>query len=100
MIAVDHIGPALQRLFIASAVDAVASRDLDTILVARPEIAARNAEAARRERLRADLMNAVNQRLLQLAQVNAGLGITVSRVDLVPSIPAAAKQTFDSVLIT
>ncbi len=54
MIAADHIAPALQRIFIASAVDAMAARDLDTILVARPEIASRGREAMRREQLRAD----------------------------------------------
>lgn len=99
MIAQDHVGPALQRLFIASTVDALAGRDLDTILVARPEIASRNGEAARRERLRADLVNAVNRRLQALAAQNASLGVTVSRVDLVPSIPAGAKDAFDSVLV-
>jgi regulator of protease activity HflC (stomatin/prohibitin superfamily) len=99
MIAAGHIEPALQRLFIASTVDSLATRDLDTVLVARPEIAARNAEAARRERLRSDLLNAVNRRLLDLSEKGAGLGITVSRVDLVPSIPGGAKDAFDSVLV-
>jgi len=99
MIAGEHIAPALQRLFIASTVDDVASRDLDTILVARPEIASRAREAARREHLRADLMEAVNRRLERLAEMGDGLGIRVSRVDLVPSIPAGAKEAFDSVLV-
>ncbi len=99
MVAADHVGPALQRLFIASTVDALAARDLDTVLVARPEIAARNAEAARRERLRGDLVNAVNRRLQDLADKGAGLGITVSRVDLVPAIPGGAKNAFDEVLV-
>jgi len=99
MVAVDHIAPALQRIFVASAVDSVAARDLDTILVARPEIASRGAEAMRREQLRADLLNAVNRRLENLSEQGAGLGIKLSRVDLVPSIPAGAKEAFDSVLI-
>lgn len=99
MIARDHVAPALQRLFIASTVGMVAGRDLDSILVARPEIASRNDEAARRERLRADLVNAVNQRLQALAALGASLGVTVSRVDLVPSIPGGAKDAFDSVLV-
>jgi regulator of protease activity HflC (stomatin/prohibitin superfamily) len=99
MIAADHVNAALQRLFIASTVDMLAARDLDTILVARPEIAARNDEAVRRERLRSDLVAAVNRRLEELAKNGAGLGVTVSRVDLVPSIPNGAKAAFDSVLI-
>jgi regulator of protease activity HflC (stomatin/prohibitin superfamily) len=99
MIATDHIAPALQRIFITSAVDTIAARDLDTILVARPEIASRGHEAMRREQLRADLMNAVNRRLENLDQQGAGLGIRLSRVDLVPSIPMGAKEAFDSVLV-
>jgi len=98
MIAADHVRPALQRLFIASAISVTAGRDLDSVLVARPEVASRAGEVNRRERLRADLMNAVNRRLSQLASQGAGLGITVSRVDLVPSIPAGAKAAFDNVL--
>lgn len=98
MISIDHVGPALQRLFVASTVGMLAARDLDTVLVARPEIASRNTEAMRRELLRADLMNAVNRRLQRLADQGAGLGIKVSRVDLVPSIPNGAKGAFDSVL--
>jgi regulator of protease activity HflC (stomatin/prohibitin superfamily) len=99
MIAAAHIEPALQRLFIASAVALLAGRDLDSVLVARPEIASEEAEAARRERLRSDLMSAVNRRLADLGRRGASLGINVSRVDLVPSIPAGAKQAFESVLI-
>lgn len=99
MIAQDHVAAALQRLFTASTVDALAGRDLDTILVARPEIASRNEEAARRERLRADLVSAVNRRLQSLASEGASLGVTVNRVDLVPSIPVPAKGAFDGVLV-
>jgi regulator of protease activity HflC (stomatin/prohibitin superfamily) len=43
-------------------------------------------------------MNEVNRRLADLAGHGAGLGIRVSRVDLVPSIPAEAKGAFDAVL--
>jgi regulator of protease activity HflC (stomatin/prohibitin superfamily) len=99
MIATDHIEAALERLFLASAVAMMAGRDMDSVLVARPEIASEAAEATRRERLRTDLMNAVNRRLANLGQQGASLGITVSRVDLVPSIPAGAKQAFENVLI-
>jgi regulator of protease activity HflC (stomatin/prohibitin superfamily) len=67
--------------------------------VARPEIASEAAEATRRERLRLDLQSAVNKRLEDLRQHGASLGITVSRVDLVPSIPGGAKEAFDNVLV-
>lgn len=98
LVAVDHVRPALQRLVIASAIEIVGARDLDAILVARPENASRTAEAARRERLRTDLVNAVNERLRKLSDQGTPLGVTVNRIDLVPSIPRGAHDAFDSVL--
>jgi regulator of protease activity HflC (stomatin/prohibitin superfamily) len=95
----EHVAPALARLFTASAVTVAARRDLDTILVARPERnSASDAFRLGRESLRSDLMNEVNRRLSDLASQGASLGISVSRVDLLPSIPAEAKAAFDSVL--
>jgi regulator of protease activity HflC (stomatin/prohibitin superfamily) len=101
ILAAEHVGPALQRIFVASAVAVCASRDLDTILVARPELdtAASAASRASREQLRADLMNAMNRRLDDLSEHSAGLGIRVSRVDLAAAIPSGAKSAFDYVLI-
>lgn len=95
----EHVAAALARVFAASAAAIAARRDLDTILVARPERNAAN-DAARvgREALRGDLMAEVNRRLADLTARGAGLGIRVSRVDLVPSIPGEAKDAFDSVL--
>jgi regulator of protease activity HflC (stomatin/prohibitin superfamily) len=100
VLAAEHVAPALQRLFIASAVSVCATRDLDTILVARPELADNSNAGARasREHLRVDLMNAINRRLDELTSVGAGLGIVVSRVDLAASVPVGAKQAFDYVL--
>jgi regulator of protease activity HflC (stomatin/prohibitin superfamily) len=99
VLSAEHVTPALGRLFAASEVAVAAKRDLDTILVARPE---RNdsSDTARigRESLRADLMNEMNRRLSDLSDQGVGLGIRISRVDLVPSIPAEAKAAFDSVL--
>jgi regulator of protease activity HflC (stomatin/prohibitin superfamily) len=101
VLAAEHVGPALQRIFVASAVAVCAARDLDTILVARPELdtAASASARASREQLRADLMSAMNRRLDDLAQQDAGLGIRVSRVDLAAAIPSGAKSAFDYVLI-
>ena len=101
ILAAEHVAPALRRLFVASAVSVCAARDLDTILVARPELAdGSNAGAhAGREHLRVDLMNAINHRLEELTSVGAGLGIVVSRVDLAASVPLDAKKAFDHVLI-
>jgi regulator of protease activity HflC (stomatin/prohibitin superfamily) len=96
----QHIEPALERLFVASAVTVCGARDLDTILVARPELETSAGTArAGRERLRTDLMNEANRRLEDLAKQGSSLGITVTRVDLLPSIPGEAKPAFDSVLV-
>lgn len=96
----DAVEPALERLFIASAVTVCGGRDLDTILVARPERES-GGDTARvgRERLRGDLMDEVNRRLADLERQGASLGVVVGRVDLFPSIPAEAKMAFDSVLV-
>ena len=101
LIAGDHVVPGLERLFIASAVSLCAGRDLDTILVARPEMNQNTNDALRssREQLRSDLMNGVNRRLDDLAARGAGFGVMVSRVDLVPAIPSDAKKEFDHVLV-
>lgn len=101
VLSAEHLGPALRRLFVASAVSVCAARDLDTILVARPELAVGSSDAARagREQLRADLMSAINHRLDELIAAGAGLGIVVSRVDLAAAIPSGAKTAFDYVLV-
>lgn len=91
----DHVEPALRRAVIAAAVDACASRDLDSILVARPERADLPAFAARRERFRTDLVQMINARL---DVARSGLGVRVARADVVASIPAGAKASFDNVL--
>jgi len=96
-----HVEPALARLYASSAVAVTAGRDLDTILVARPERNATNdAARAGRESLRADLVAEVNRRLADLVTRGVSLGIRVSRVDLVPAIPADAKGAFDAVLFS
>lgn len=93
------IGRDLQRIFVASAIGVIGRRDLDSVLVARPEIAARDGETARRERLRADVVNAMNTRLAALAAQSAGLGATIRRVDLLLAMPGRAKAGFDNVLV-
>jgi regulator of protease activity HflC (stomatin/prohibitin superfamily) len=94
----DHVEALLRRAVIAAAVNACASRDLDSILVARPERADLPAFAARRERFRSDLVALVNQRLQPSGEPGTGPGIRVARADVVASIPAGAKASFDNVL--
>jgi regulator of protease activity HflC (stomatin/prohibitin superfamily) len=96
----EHVGAALRRLFAASAVAVCAGRDLDAIVIARgpAETDAQHVLQSRQERFRADLVAEVNRRLSALAADGAGLGITVSRIDLTASLPAEAKAAFDQVL--
>ena len=94
-----HLGPAVERIFQASAVSVTASRDIDTILVARPELqGSEESGRVNRETLRSDLVAAVNAHLDELAKGGASLGIVVNRVDLVPSVPPGAKAAFNFVL--
>lgn len=95
----EHVLPALDRLVTRSALALTAARDLDTILVARPElIGADNQAAERRERLRGDLVQGINQRLADLAATGQGIGIEVARVDVQSSLPGPAVSAFNAVL--
>ncbi|MFW0888917.1 UNVERIFIED_CONTAM: protease modulator HflK [Pseudomonas sp. JL1] len=95
----EHVLPALDRLVTRSAISLTAARDLDTILVARPELIGRDNQAAeRRERLRSDLLQGINRRLADLAATGQGLGIEVVRVDVQSSLPGPAVSAFNAVL--
>lgn len=95
----EHVLPALDRLVTRSAVALTAARDLDTILVARPELVGADSQSAeRRERLRGDLVQGINQRLKELTATGAGVGIEVARVDVQSSLPTAAVNAFNAVL--
>jgi regulator of protease activity HflC (stomatin/prohibitin superfamily) len=101
----DHVLPALQRIFQASAVSLTASRRLDDFLVAQLDedtagagAASVSALAARRQALRSDLVAAMDARLNALRQTGQDLGISVNRVDLVALLPPVAKAAFDGVL--
>ncbi len=98
----EHVGPALQRLFSASAVGVAAARELDDILVARPDRAdaARSVSVEnRRQALRGDLMAAMNRRLADLQAQGAPLGVVVARIDVAAALPPAAKVASDGVLV-
>ncbi|AZS51088.1 protease modulator HflK [Entomomonas moraniae] len=94
-----HVIPALNRLIEHSAVEVCASRDLDTILVARPELIDNNSNVAEsREKLRLDIQIQINKNLEALKQQNAGLGIRVERIDVQSSLPQNAVAAFNAVL--
>lgn len=95
----EHVLPALDRLVTRSAVALTAARDLDTILVARPELIGSDSQAAeRRERLRGDLVQGINQQLASLSTTGQGIGLQVVRVDVQSSLPGPAVNAFNAVL--
>lgn len=95
----EHVLPALDQLVTRSAISLTAARDLDTILVARPELIGRDNQAAEsRERLRSDLLQGINRRLADLAATGQGLGIEVVRVDVQSNLPGPAVSAFNAVL--
>lgn len=97
----ERLAPALDRLVTRTALALSAARDLDTILVARPELVAQGdagGAAAQREQLRVDLVKGVNARLRELEQAGHGLGIAAVRVDLRSAVPGAAVGAFNAVL--
>ena len=103
-----HVAPALRRLFLASAVALAARHRLDDFLVAQPVAndGAQGGETraidpllvARREALRGDLVQEINQRLAAIARSSQDLGVEVMRADLVAVLPPRAKSAFDEVL--
>jgi regulator of protease activity HflC (stomatin/prohibitin superfamily) len=94
-----HLAPALERVVARTAVVVCAARDLDTILVARPELMDTQENVAeQRERLRGDLSREVNARLAALRAAGVGLGIEVARVDVQSKLPNPAVGAFNTVL--
>jgi regulator of protease activity HflC (stomatin/prohibitin superfamily) len=97
----EHVEPALQRVYRASAAMIASGHDLDDFLVARPEDAAHpvNADiATRRQALRGQLAAAMNDRLAALRQAGSDLGVEISRIDIVALLPPLAKAAFNDVL--
>lgn len=94
-----HIPQLLDRIVARSAVTVAAGRDLDSILVARPELTGPNTDASlRREQLKTDLLGVINERLQKLAGLGAEPGIRVDRVDLQSGLPGPATDAFEAVL--
>jgi len=94
-----HVLPALDRIVTRSAVAVCAARDLDTILVARPELIGNDSNIAQqRERLRSDLVRSINQALAALDADGLGIGLEVVRADVQSSLPATTVNAFNAVL--
>lgn len=95
----EHVIPALDRLVQRAAIAVCASRDLDTILVARPEMVSSDLNVAQqRERLRTDVQHNIEQNLQRLTQSGSSLGITLERVTVQSTLPATTVTAFNAVL--
>jgi regulator of protease activity HflC (stomatin/prohibitin superfamily) len=82
-----------------SVVAVCASRDLDAILVARPELlGTATALALQREQLRGDVMRDIGRYLRELHENGVGLGIELKRVDVIASLHPETIGAFNSVL--
>lgn len=99
MLQATHVPAALSRLTMASLISLSAMRDTDTLVVSRAGNDLTDADRGRRERLRTDLVAAINRRLADLKTQGAGIGIEISRVDLGAALPSDAKAAFDGVLV-
>ncbi|WP_337024805.1 MULTISPECIES: protease modulator HflK [unclassified Pantoea] len=94
-----HIDALIDRLAQHAATIVSASRDLDTILVARPESVQNDSDSAQaRLKLRYDLKQKIQQDLEKLDGSGNAPGIEIERVDIASSLPIDAVSAFDSVL--
>jgi modulator of FtsH protease HflK len=97
----DHVDPALDRLFRATAVRTTAGRKLNDFVVQTSGDQSRNGQAviALRTEVRESSLRAMNDRLHALEAAGAGLGVEVERINLTPSLTPGAKAAFDQVLV-
>lgn len=95
----EHVIPALDRLVERAAVAVCAARDLDRILVARPEMVSNDMNVAQqRERLRTDVQHNIEHNLQRLARAGSSPGITLERVTVQSMLPATTVTAFNGVL--
>lgn len=95
----DHIDALIDRLAQRAATLVSAGRDLDTILVARPETMQNDSHAAQeRSRLRSDLKQRMESDIQRLAAGANNPGITIERIDVSSALPDSAVEAFNSVL--
>ncbi len=98
----SHVGPALDRLFRATAVHITAGRNLNDFLVVQTNAdQANNGQGliALRSEVRESLLRTMNDRLDALNVPGTELGVEVEQINLTPSLPPDAKTAFDQVLV-
>jgi modulator of FtsH protease HflK len=94
-----HIGPALDRLFRATAVGITAGRNLNDFLVVQTNSGESDNVVALRNEVRLSFVKALNDRLSALDVPGSELGIEIEQINLTPSLPPDAKAAFDQVLV-
>ena len=95
----ERLDSALQRIVAAAVVEVTVARDLDSVLVARPELLLTAQQTAvKRAQLRGDVAEQVRHNLKVLEVAHSGLGIEVVRMDVQAQFPATAVDAFNSVL--
>ncbi|MEG5551159.1 protease modulator HflK [Enterobacter wuhouensis] len=94
-----HIDPLIDRLAERAATVVCEGRDLDSILVTRPEALQNDSHAAQeRAQLRSDFRQAMARSLTALASGGNDPGIRIDRVDITSSLPQDAVAAFNAVL--
>lgn len=94
-----HIDALIDRLAQRAATLVCAGRDLDTVLVARPETLQNDSRAAQeRAKLRSDLKQMIEHDLQRLKGTENDPGIRLERVDIASSLPDNAVAAFNAVL--
>ena len=97
VLAQDHVAPAIDRIFRATAVRVAAGQGLNDFLVAETTNDAQSIEAVRGV-VRDRLLNGMNSRLKELDARVDGMGVEIERIDMTALLPPEAKLAFDSVL--
>jgi regulator of protease activity HflC (stomatin/prohibitin superfamily) len=93
----DHVSPALDRLFRATAIGVAAGWSLNDFVVTQETNAPGQSISALRGEVRDQMLSRMNARLKQLDAEGAGLGVEVDRIDLTALLPPRAKLAFDQV---
>jgi len=95
----DHLLPALDRIFRATAVRVAAGQSLNDFLVAQGASGGRGLGINTvREAVRQRLSDEMNARLKALDTGKVGFGVEIVRIDLEPQLPPVAKLAYDQVL--
>jgi modulator of FtsH protease HflK len=95
----NHVGPALDRLFRATAVRITAGRKLNNWIKENSEAGESQSFITLSSEVRESLLREMNNRLHALDSAGSNLGVEIERIDLTPSLPPDAKAAYDQVIV-